>query len=141
MAHYELRSNTTSTRSIRTGPGVRNPKLPAPSGDLISGNVALAGATQDDVFIYPADVPDSTQTSGFIARSGDTWRKVYQNNGVPVSGWIAEIHLGQTLLSKILIPGTEPPPSPTLPEMPYVITLGDDITYAKVTITGVLRPK
>lgn len=39
------------------------------------------------------------------------------------------------------LPPPEPEPAPTLPDLPVTITLGDDVTYAKQTVTVTLKPK
>ena len=145
MDYWELKSNTTSTRSIRSGPGIRHAKLTT-NGDLFAGRIAKAGATAEDVFTYTENVPDAGIPGGYAARAGDVWRKVYENDGRPVSGWIAKIHLGTTLLTETFRdmtpdPEPEPEPTPTLPEIPVTIVLGDDVTYEKQTIQVMLKPK
>ena len=143
--YWELKSNTTSTRSIRSGPGIRHAKLTT-NGDLFADRIAKAGATAEDVFTYTENVPDAGIPGGYAARAGDVWRKVYENDGRPVSGWIAKIHLGTTLLTETFRdmtpdPEPEPEPTPTLPEIPVTIVLGDDVAYEKQTIQVMLKPK
>lgn len=134
--YYKISSNTDRSRSIRVGPSVRNGKI-AQNADLYAGTTGKAGAGPEDVYIYTEDVPDAGIEGGYLARKGDTWRRVVENNGTPVDGWIAKIHLGSTLLNEELIKEG----FSTLPEMPYTITLGDDVTYEKQTIQGLLKPK
>jgi hypothetical protein len=60
---------------------------------------------------------------------------VFENNGVPVNGWVAEIHLGVRKTNLVEV-GTTIPPVDTLPILN--ITVGGD-GYETVNVE--LKPK
>lgn len=49
----------------------------------------------DDVMVYTSDVTDGSYT----AKAGDRWLHVFEANGAPIEGWVAEIHLGKRYLN------------------------------------------
>ena len=66
----------------------------------------FAKADLADFYVYAADVV----ISGVVkAKAGDKWWKVYEANGGPMSGWVAEKHLGVTYLTVEQV-GDVPPP-------------------------------
>src|SRR3990167_5189447 len=103
--YYEIKRNSgTDYRSIRQGPDIRTALL----YKLLPGQIAKAGVTVDDVYVYQNDIPNGS--GGYWARAGDMWRKVYEHNGARVTGWIAKVHLGRTYITERLVTVTEPPP-------------------------------
>ena len=64
---------------------------------------------------------------------GRDWYHVIEAHGKAVDGfsaaWLLQVN------------ETKPPVTTTPTPVPYTITLGDDVTYVKQTITGVLQPK
>lgn len=135
--YIEVKSTESSEkRSIRNGHSIKNTKI----GDLPVNGIAKSHGRPEDIFTYPADVPDSTQPSGFSARAGDQWIRIYEVNGAPVSAvesWLAVIHL-RVIYTVLRVVGEPTTPSP---DMPVRIELGDDITYVKQVITTVMKPK
>ena len=103
--YYEIKGNSaTDYRSIRQGPDIRTALL----YKLLPGQIAKAGVTVDDVYVYQNDIPNGS--GGYWARAGDMWRRVYEHNGARVTGWIAKVHLGRTYITERLVTVTEPPP-------------------------------
>lgn len=52
---------------------------------------SYAKANPQDSYTYAADV----FVSGVLrAKAGDKWWKVFEANGTPMTGWVAEVHLG-----------------------------------------------
>lgn len=104
MADYvELKSNTSLSRSVREETAY--PQVPHVLGtkitDLLAGKIAKA--LPADKYIYLQDV----LVAGIVrAKMGDAWWKVYEYDGAPITGWVAERHLGQVLLT--VTPITEP---------------------------------
>lgn len=79
-----------------------------------------------------------------VNKAGDIWLEVVDVDGMQISpaAYVAEIHLGRRVATiRQINPIPEPEHPPTLPDLPYTITLGDDITYARATISGILKPK
>jgi GH25 family lysozyme M1 (1,4-beta-N-acetylmuramidase) len=109
MADYmELKSNTSVGRSVREA--VAYPQVPHIFGSrkdtLLASEVAKA--LPDGKYVYTSDV----WVSGTVqARTGDIWWEIYEIRGEPATGWIAEKHLGQVLLT--VTPKTESTPAPS----------------------------
>ena len=94
----------------------------------------------NSVWVNPADIFAADGIS-LLQSKGDTWLQVVDVNGVAKPGWVAIIHRGFSICTiNPPVPPQEPPVS-TFPDLPYSVTLGDDITYEKATLTGVLKPK
>lgn len=68
----------------------------------------MAKARVDDVFTFTANQYSGTTP---IAKAGDRWVHVFENNGSPIDGWAAEVHLGVRKLNLVEV-GT-PGPTPT----------------------------
>jgi hypothetical protein len=45
--------------------------------------------------VYATDVTDGSYT----AKAGDRWLHVFEANGSPIDGWVAEIHMGVRYLN------------------------------------------
>lgn len=131
--YYEIKSNTSNSRSIRTGPSVTSPKL-TQNGDLFPGNIAKSLSADGSVYVFPSNV--SNGSGGFFAHVGDTWRKLFENNGVPIDGWIAETHLGVNMITKQLITAPLPPPD----DIDIVINRSDGITTVIVDDVVYVKP-
>jgi len=118
-AMLEIKSTvSTETRSVRNGPGIRHTKL----RDLPVGGVARSPGTAEDLYTYPADVPDSSLPTGYAARAGDQWLRINEINGIPVTSlesWLAVIHLGK--LYTILTDLNAPPANDAPPQEVRVI--------------------
>jgi GH25 family lysozyme M1 (1,4-beta-N-acetylmuramidase) len=81
-----------------------------------------------------------------VNMAGDVWLEVVLVNGQPLltPHYIAEIHKGQRVatITQIGTPTDPPPtPTPTIPDLPVMIILGDDVTYEKQTINTTMKPK
>lgn len=100
-SYNKLTPNTNANRTIRTGPKVTAGV--ATGSPLRPGTSAKSGITESDKFVY------STDDTAALAKAGDIWRRVYENNGAAVDGWIAEIHNRERLLTVTFVQGTEPP--------------------------------
>lgn len=62
------------------------------------GNTAKANP--QDFYVYEEDV----LVNGLLrAKAGDKWWKVYEANGTPIIGWVAESHLGVRYLNTRLV--------------------------------------
>jgi GH25 family lysozyme M1 (1,4-beta-N-acetylmuramidase) len=86
-------------------------------------------------FVQVVDV----EIKGTADKSGDKWLKLTDGNYV--NHILGGLYYYQ-ILSQPSDPSPEPEPEPpTLPEIPYTITLGDDVTYIKQTFSGTLKPK
>jgi hypothetical protein len=129
MTKY-YRLNTTAA-NIRTGVGTSYPD----KGDLAKGDVVQV---------------DESPVGGWspykLAQHADgSWVKLADGTPLDTTNqtkyWSTNAYFVEVAgLPKPVTPPVEPPVS-TLPDLPYVITLGDDITYTKATISGVLKPK
>ncbi len=100
--YYEVVSNVPSmNRVIRSSP--------IHTADQISRILAgtTAKASIDDVKTFPADV-----WSGgvMVAKKGDRWVHLFENNGASINGWCAEIHLG-VRYTNLKIVGEVPEPT------------------------------
>lgn len=111
MDYYELRPSIAGEwRSVRQETSY--PTIPHILGSKINQINAnsYARAYSGDYYVYQNDV----YINGVIrAKAGDTWWRTYEVNGVSYAGWVAEIHLGKTYLTKTFFPST-PPAKPTL---------------------------
>ena len=66
---------------------------------------------------------------------GDTWGKIVRVDGVPRSGWIAIVHLGEQICRKV---GQSEPPANPFPEPVMNLTLDlAGIAFGVVTLNGV----
>lgn len=102
------------------------------------GNVAES--LPENSFVYLTDI---IINGDVVAKAGDKWWLVYKANGTNLAekGWVAEVYMGQKYLNSRLI-STQPIPVPEkASDVPYTVILGDDITYIKQTITGILKAK
>jgi lysozyme len=110
MADYmELKSSVaTEYRSIREQITYPNPPhiVGTKIGQINVGSIAKALPT--DFYVYTADVVINGET---LARRNDIWWKVYEANGNPIVGWVAEIHKGFRYLNTRLVT-VAPAPTP-----------------------------
>lgn len=76
---------------------IRNPEYPNVKGAKIGqiNPYSFAKCSTDDVINYTSDVTDGI----YLAKAGDKWLHVYEANGLPIDGWVAEIHLGKRYLN------------------------------------------
>ncbi len=128
--YYKLTSTVPAEyRVIRQSPIRTSMEI----GRLQAGWVAKAGLAESDVFVFPAD---QFEGSTKIAAKGDIWRHVYDNNGKPIDGWMAQVHLGKSYLSVVMIgTPTDPPPVPPPAEAaPLKISIGGD-GYQVLSVT------
>ena len=94
--YVKLTSNTSVGRSVREGTAY--PQTPhilgTRIGTLLAGGTAKALPTGKYEYV-------NTITIGGVVRAqpGDIWWKVYEIDGAPIDGWIAEKHLGEVLLN------------------------------------------
>ena len=116
MEEYFIVTSTdvTKYRSLRAGPSVTAAYI----GQLPAGAGSVAKARVDDVFTH-------TETTS-TAMAGDRWVHVFEINGAPVDGWMAEIHLGvrYVYLEHVPGPGSDPEPSP-LPVLQITVDGGE----------------
>jgi lysozyme len=93
VEHYLKASSNTSGdyRNIRAQayPNIKGTRI----GQINANNFAKCRV--DDVMVYTSDVVDGSYT----ARAGDRWLHVFEANGAPIDGWVAEIHLGKRYLT------------------------------------------
>jgi GH25 family lysozyme M1 (1,4-beta-N-acetylmuramidase) len=99
-------TNSLEYRTIRAAPIVSAAGI----GRMAAGTHAKAYTT--DIKIYTEPVYEGTLLR---AKAGDRWVHVFENNGAPVDGWMAEIHLGVRYVTLELIGDPPPPPPSTLP--------------------------
>ncbi len=120
-AYYKLTSTVpTEYRVIRQSPIRTSMEI----GRLLAGWVAKAGLAESDVFVFSAD---RFEGSTKIAAKGDIWRRVYDNNGKPIDGWMAQIHLGKSYLNVVMIgTPTDPPPAPGITIDSVVVNYTED---------------
>lgn len=119
----------TGTAKSTADPNVRIRK-PFPDGSLDVAGLTIYGIQPSQAFKGDGVANDS---------QGRQWVHVIEVGGTPVNGWSAGWYLNYTVPTE---PPPDPEPEPTpLPELPYTITLGDDVTYTKVVLTGKLTPK
>lgn len=87
------------------------------------GNTAKA--LPESFYVYTADV----LISGILqAKAGDKWWVIYEANGSPLVGWVAEIHKGIRYLTTQEI-GSEPPPAGGTPAtIEMVLAPGSTVT-------------
>lgn len=99
MDYVELRPSVAGEwRSIRQQ--TNYPTIPHVFGTtsttsrILAGQLAKAGLLEN--YVYGEDV----YVDGVLrAKKGDKWHNVYEANGQPASGWVAEIHLGKVYLT------------------------------------------
>lgn len=110
MSYMELKPNVASEyRSVR---GDTNyPTVPHIYGSAANriqpGNIAKADL--NSFYVYSTDV----YVSGVLAaKAGDKWWQIYEANGAPMDGWVAETHKSVRYLDVRLV-GDEPPPPPS----------------------------
>jgi GH25 family lysozyme M1 (1,4-beta-N-acetylmuramidase) len=107
--YFEVRStNPVEYRTIRPAPIVTANGI----GRLEPRTMAKARV--DDVKEYTEDVFQGTILR---AKAGDRWVHVFENNGRPADGWIAEIHLGTRWTDLVEVGEPDPPSEPTLPKL------------------------
>lgn len=135
--YFEIVGNDGANHRVRTSYDVRSTYLL--NANITNTVKAKAGATDFDVYVYAANVPDATIAGGFAAKAGDKWRKVYEVGGNPVSGWTAEIHLGVRQGITITPVTTTPPPPPPSTESASIDLELDPGTPYKVVVNGVVR--
>jgi GH25 family lysozyme M1 (1,4-beta-N-acetylmuramidase) len=128
---FSITPTGSAGSKVRPEPDTGNVPLPTslPYGKFAYGNKRLTIAE------------DKFEGSVQVNKAGDIWLEVVEVNGVvlPSPSYVAEIHLGQRYAR---ITQINPVPDPSgLPDLPVTITLGDDITYAKQTISVTLKPK
>lgn len=137
MDYVELKSNVAGEyRSLRQQTAY--PTVPhidgARVGQINVGNVGKAFPTSS--YTYTSNIT----ANGIVkAMTGDIWWKVYEANGVSISGWVAEIHLGKRwMTTRLVTDTTPPPPPPTLPTLQIEVSDTDGL-YTPVTVE--LKPK
>ncbi|MCI0551275.1 MAG: glycoside hydrolase family 25 protein [Anaerolineae bacterium] len=118
--YYEVTSAIASEyRTIRSNHVLNAAEV----GRLAVGTKAKA--TVNDVFVYTDDVFSGSTP---LAKKGDRWVHIFENNGKLINGWIAEIHLGVRKTNLVEI-GAPPPVDDTLITVDVilhdVITQGD----------------
>jgi GH25 family lysozyme M1 (1,4-beta-N-acetylmuramidase) len=132
---YKITPTGSAGSKVRPEPDTGNTSsLTLPYGRVAYGNRRITIAE------------DRFENGSQVNRAGDVWLEVLEVNGtvLPQPGYIAEIHLGQRYATITQI-GTPPPPdpepTPTIPDLPVMIVLGDDVTYAKQTLTTTMKSK
>jgi GH25 family lysozyme M1 (1,4-beta-N-acetylmuramidase) len=135
--YYKIIGNDGNNHTVRLSYDVRSVPIYYPGTinrvtitNTIGGE---CGITDQDIFIYQADVLDSNLAGGYAAKKGDIWRKVYKVGNTFVSGYTAEVHLGvKQGVTLTLVSTTPPPPSIS----PVVFTSQNiDFTTKIMTIT------
>lgn len=133
---YSITPDYSDGNLVRTEPDTGNntPVAKLAYGKLAYGNRKLTIA--EDKYEIVNGVNKK------VNQADDIWLEVLEVDGqlLPRPAYIAGIHLGNQVATIKQI-GTLPDPVTTLPDLPYTVTLGDDVTYAKATISGVLKPK
>lgn len=119
MGEFSGTAKLTSTPNVRV-------RKPFPGGVLDVNGVTIAGIMPGQSFRANNTAQDAL---------GREWVHVTAYGDRPTDGWSAGWLLTYTL------PPPDPEPEPVLPDLPYTVTLGDDITYERQTISGVLKPK
>lgn len=134
--YYKIIGNDGGNHTIRKDYGIHGDPLyyPNTSNRLYITNTigAESGATDADIHVYAADVPDSSVPGGYAARAGDTWRRVHKVGNLVIDGWTAEIHLGVRQGITIIPVTIIVPPPPTI--SPVVFT-SQSIDFATKTMT------
>jgi len=106
--YWEIKNNDSAkTRTIRTSYIVTSSPI-AEWYKLYYGTIGKAGTLPEDKYTYTSNKYDGAGT--LIAKAGDIWLKMYENDGHTVSGWIAEIHVGTVMITKTLKTEVVPPP-------------------------------
>ena len=111
--YVKLESNTSVGRTIRqqTAYPVVPHIMGSSIGSLISGKIAKA--LPNGKYVYASDI---IYQGVKRAQQGDVWWKVYEVDGQAMDGWVAEKHMGQTLLIVTEL-DTTPEPVPSLPTL------------------------
>lgn len=127
---------TGSYVSIRTEPDTGNTPL---TTRLLAGQYAYGNRR--------LEIAEDKYEGGIqVNKAGDIWLEVTLINGATyqIPLYIAEIHKGErvaTITQIGVIPNPNPLPTPTLPDLPVSIVLGDDVTYSRQVVNVVLKPK
>lgn len=103
--YYKVTATVASEyRTIRSHeyPNIKGGRI----GQINAG--AFGKCRVDDVYVYNANVADGI----YQAHTGDRWLHITEANGVPIDGWVAEVHLGRRYLVVEEI-GAPTPPSPS----------------------------
>jgi hypothetical protein len=96
---------------------------------ILAGN--FAEALPNDFYVYQSDV----YVSGVLrAKAGDKWWKIYKANGLPMTGWVAEKHLGVVYLK---VESVVQDPLPDVPVLKHTIEVWSD---GSVKVDGNLIP-
>jgi GH25 family lysozyme M1 (1,4-beta-N-acetylmuramidase) len=109
----------TGNITMRTGPGTTYP------------NAQLNGVND---YVLNGDVVEVSEIVNGFAHISRLFRNNVQEQ-IPAVAWAGTAYLVDTPAP------TLPPTTPTLPDLPVTMILGDDVTYIKQTITTVLKPK
>lgn len=114
--------------------------LGAPAPD---GGTMYAGKTSTTAKVWNAiggtqidELPSNTPVLGY-APVGDYVRLTSPLAGYTKKYWLT----GYVEQPAPPPPPPEPEPAPALPDLPVTITLGDDLTYTRQTLTVTLKPK
>ena len=121
-------ASDSGSRAIRTGPGATYPRIENGGANsyLNYGNFSLGGATPADRVLL-----DETTAPPVQGYAGDVWVKVYDNDGIAVTGWVALKHKGILVLTEELVIVTPEPEPPTAGDVRV-----DKILRSDHTITG-----
>lgn len=133
MNYVELKSNTSVGRSVREQ--TNYPQVPhiigTKVGTLLAGQVAKA--LPEDKYTYTSN---AIYNGSVYAQTGDVWWKVYEVNGSAVENvWIAERHMGQSLL--VVTPKSDEP----APALPTLIVEVSDTEGLYTPVSVELKPK
>lgn len=128
-----VKLTTTLSRAIRLNYRVDAARIVSNS-DFLVNTIAKAGATPADTYTHIVDYFDKNGVK--IGYAGDVWVKVFENNGVPVEGWMAKIHKGIPQITAELITTT-----PTTQAATLDITIADPVTGKKYGATGIQLPE
>jgi GH25 family lysozyme M1 (1,4-beta-N-acetylmuramidase) len=102
----------------------------------VSGSTAL-GTVPMNVAVNVTEIWLAVNTVSGVTNAGDLWALITYG---AVTGWVGLKHLSVIYGAYAAAPVITPPPVATLPVLPVSITLGDDVTYAKQTVTVNLQP-
>ena len=93
MDHY-YKATPNVSGEYRTIRAQATPNIKGTRVGQINAN-HFAKCRVDDVRVYTTDVTDGS----YAAKAGDRWLHVFEANGAPIEGWVAEIHLGKRYLN------------------------------------------